>query len=129
MRGITRTLRELLNDILTAIELIDEYTDEMILQEFRENVMVQDAVNRRFEIIGEASNLLMKDYPEFVASHPHLKFTSAYSMRNVISHAYLQIDLDLVWETMEIQLPELYHGIQKVLDEMPQGPAPSVTEG
>jgi uncharacterized protein with HEPN domain len=53
---------------------------------FLNNKLVQDAVIRNFEIIREASNNIEKRFPEFVISHPELPLSSAYQMRNAMTH-------------------------------------------
>jgi uncharacterized protein with HEPN domain len=63
---------------------------------FLASKLVQDAVIRNFEIIGEASNNIEKRFPEFVASHPELPLSSAYQMRNAVAHGYFMIPGGLV---------------------------------
>ena len=60
---------------------------------FLVNKLVQDAVIRNFEVIGEASNNIEKHYPEFVVEHPELPLASAYQMRNAVAHGYFKVDL------------------------------------
>ena len=60
---------------------------------FLVNKLVQDAVIRNFEVIGEASNNIEKHYPEFVVEHPELPLVSAYQMRNAVAHGYFKVDL------------------------------------
>ena len=60
---------------------------------FLVNKLVQDAVIRNFEVIGEASNNIEKHYPEFVVEHPELPLASAYQMRNAVVHGYFKVDL------------------------------------
>lgn len=68
--------------ILEAIERIDSYTGDMNEGAFLDSQLVQDAVIRNFEIIGEASNNIEKHYPEFAAANPELPLAFAYQMRN-----------------------------------------------
>jgi uncharacterized protein with HEPN domain len=60
---------------------------------FLSNAMVQDAVIRNLEIIGEASSNSERVAPQFVAAHPELPLTYAYEMRNVLAHGYYKVDL------------------------------------
>ena len=60
---------------------------------FLVNKLVQDAVIRNFEVIGEASNNIERHYPEFVVEHPELPLASAYQMRNAVAHGYFKVDL------------------------------------
>ena len=69
--------------------------------------MIQDAVIRNFEIIGEASKNVERVAPEFVAAHPDLPLAFAYDMRNLLAHGYYKVDVAVVWKTIERDLPFL----------------------
>lgn len=71
-------LIDYLAHILEAIERIEEYVSDMDEMAFLDNKLVQDAVIRNFEIIGEASRNIEKRFPEFLFMHPELPFASAY---------------------------------------------------
>jgi len=68
---------------------------------------LQDAVVRNIEILGEASNNLMKRFPEFISAHPEVPWEAIYYMRNRIIHGYVSIDYELVWFVITKDLPEL----------------------
>ncbi|ACO81114.1 hypothetical protein AvCA_50240 [Azotobacter vinelandii CA] len=110
-------LTDYLVHILEAIERIDRYTEDMSEVTFLENQMAQDAVIRNLEIIGEASNNITKHYPEFAATHPELPLAFAYQMRNAIAHGYFKVDLEIVWKTIQRDLPGLYRQVQAVAEE------------
>lgn len=80
--------------ILEAIERIDRYTEDMDELAFLNNQLVQDAVIRNLEIIGEASHNIEMHYPVFAAAHPELPLAFAYQMRNAISHGYFKVDFE-----------------------------------
>ena len=105
-------LPEYLDHILDAIDRIERYTAGMTVETFMQNQLVQDAVIRNFEIIGEASRNLRQNYPEFCESYPNLPLESAYGMRNALAHGYFAVDLELVWNTVRNSLPELQRQIQ-----------------
>lgn len=107
-------LADYLSHILEAIERIDRYTDDMDEVAFLRSEMVQDAVIRNFEIIGEASNNIQKHYPEFAADHPELPLSFAYQMRNVVAHGYFKVDLEIVWKTIHTDLQGLYALVKQV---------------
>ncbi|WP_334120294.1 HepT-like ribonuclease domain-containing protein [Limnobacter sp.] len=58
--------------ILEAVDRINRYTAEMTKSDFLDNLLVQDAVIRNFEIIGEASHNIEIHHPEFALAHPEL---------------------------------------------------------
>jgi uncharacterized protein with HEPN domain len=71
------------------------------------NRLIQDAVIRNFEIIGEASRNIERVAPDFVAAHPELPLAFAYDMRNLLAHGYYKVDVTVVWKTIERDLPYL----------------------
>jgi uncharacterized protein with HEPN domain len=105
-------LGDYLGHILEAIERIEEYVLDMDEMTFLGSKLVQDAVIRNFEIIGEASNSIEKKFPEFVAAHPQLPLSSAYQMRNAVAHGYFKVDFEIIWKTIHRELPGLHAQIQ-----------------
>ncbi|UYM18934.1 DUF86 domain-containing protein [Endozoicomonas euniceicola] len=71
---------------------MQSYVESLNEQEFISNTMVQDAVLRNLEIIGEASHNIDKHFPEFVEKHNDIPFLYAYEMRNAISHGYFNLN-------------------------------------
>jgi uncharacterized protein with HEPN domain len=110
-------LADYLAHILEAIERIDRYTGDMGEAAFLEDEMVQDAVIRNLEIIGEASHNIERDNPDFAAAHPELPLVPAYEMRNAVAHGYFKVDLELVWKTIHHNLPGLYRQIRAIQPE------------
>jgi uncharacterized protein with HEPN domain len=58
-------------------------------------------------IIGEASTKIMDQYPDFAAAHSQVPWRSMRGMRNRIAHGYFDINLDVVWDTIQSALPDL----------------------
>lgn len=100
-------LNDYLRHILDACNQIQTYTAGIGQSEFLDNRLVQDAVIRNFEIIGEASRNIDKHYPDFAQDHPELPLGPAYQMRNAMAHGYAEVDLVLVWETIGKDIPFL----------------------
>ncbi len=86
----------LLRDILDSANIIRGYLAGVSEVEFMANSEKQDAVLRRFEIIGEASSCLA---PETQALFPAIPFRQMRGMRNIIAHDYGDVDIDQVWRT------------------------------
>lgn len=105
-------LAEYLAHILEAIERIDRYTAGLDEAGFLGEALVQDAVIRNLEIIGEASHGILRHHPEVAASHPELPLAAAYQMRNAIAHGYFCVDLAIVWRTVQRDLPDLRRRVQ-----------------
>jgi uncharacterized protein with HEPN domain len=81
-------LPDYLGHILKAIERIEEYVGDMDEMAFLDSKLVQDAVCRNIEIIGEASNNILRVQPSFAAQHAHIPWQVMYAMRNRVSHGY-----------------------------------------
>lgn len=109
-------LADYLAHIAEAIERIDRYTEDMDEVVFLNNQLVQDAVIRNFEIIGEASKNIEKHCPEFAAAHPELPLSFAYQMRNAVAHGYFKVDLEIVWRTIHRDLPGLHGQVRELVD-------------
>ena len=67
----------------------------------------QRAVVMSLVIVGEAATKLMDQYPDFTAAHPQVPWRSMRGMRNRIAHGYFDINLEVVWETLQTALPAL----------------------
>lgn len=93
-----------INDILDAIDKIEQYTKNMNAAEFKKNGLVIDAVVRNFEIIGEASGSIPLTVQR---SHPHIPWKQMTEMRNFLIHEYFGVDVSTVWQTAHIHLPPL----------------------
>jgi uncharacterized protein with HEPN domain len=80
--------------------------------------MVQDAVLRNIEILGEATNNLMECAPEFTEKHPEIPWIDIYGMRNRIAHAYFFINLEIVWAVLSGRVPELRARVADILEHL-----------
>jgi uncharacterized protein with HEPN domain len=102
-----RRLADYLAHILEAIGRIFRYTEDMDEASFLTDELIQDAVIRNFEIIGEASRNIERDFPAFATAHPEVPLAFAYEMRNALAHGYFSVDMEIVWKTIKNDLPAL----------------------
>lgn len=100
-------LADYLEHVVQAIDRITRYTAGLGAQQFHGSDMVQDAVIRNLEVVGEASRNIQRHHPAFSAAHPELPLMFAYEMRNALAHGYFKIDLQVVWNTLQQDLPRL----------------------
>ena len=114
-------LSDYLTHILEVIERIEEYVLDLDEKHFLVNKLVQDAVIRNFEVIGEASNNIEKRFPEFVVSHPELPLASAYQMRNAVAHGYFKVHFEILWKTIQRELPVLHSKLKVVQKKLAFG--------
>jgi uncharacterized protein with HEPN domain len=112
------TARDFAGHILQAAERILQYTKGMSRDEFFADTLKQDAVIRNIEIIGEAANNLREADPSIAEKHPSIPFTQIYGMRNRVAHGYFSVSLAMVWDSVEIDIPELLEKMAKVLEEL-----------
>jgi len=101
-----------LHHISDAIIQIEKYIHQKPVEEFMEDRMLQDAVVRQPEIIGEASRNLSDDFRKHNRSIP---WSQIVGMRNRIAHDYLSVDMEIVWDIVTQDLPDLKLGIIKLL--------------
>lgn len=105
-----------LADILDAAKAIQRFIAGVSLEQFKKNEEKYEAVNRKFEIIGEAARRLS---PEAQKQFPQIPWKLVTAMRNILIHDYDDVDLDIVWETAQRDLPNLILHLEKHLAANP----------
>jgi uncharacterized protein with HEPN domain len=99
---VSRDVRLYLEDIVSCCDKIGRYTIGLTLERFRTNEMLVDAVVRNLEVIGEAA----KWVPEQVrSSYPDVHWRRMAGLRDVISHGYFGLDLRLIWDIVQRDVP------------------------
>ena len=99
-------------DIVDSAKLAVQYVSEKSYEEFLADIKIQDAVIRRIEIIGEASNRISNEARNRFS---HLPWKEMRGMRNLLIHEYDEIDLKEIWNTVKNDLPDLIIEIEKIL--------------
>lgn len=92
----------LLDDMWQALERVERYTKGVRQETFTHDEKTVDAVARNLEIIGEAANRLPE---EFKRQHPDIAWPQIVGLRHRIVHDYFGIDLTLVWQILQQDLP------------------------
>jgi uncharacterized protein with HEPN domain len=100
-----------LDHIIESIEALEKYSENLSKDDFLNSLLVQDAICRRLEIIGEAANKLDDEFKE---KHPDIPWYKIVGMRNLLIHEYFHVDLDQVWNTTQKSVPELKKQILKM---------------
>ena len=95
--------------ILDAISRIELYLADIDVAAFRSTPMMQDAVIRQLEIIGEATKMLSEHFRE---GRPNIPWRSIAGMRDKLIHHYFGVDLDMVWLTAIDDIPVIKAAIQ-----------------
>lgn len=111
---MNKTLRvpDYLGHMLAAIERIDRHTAGINEATFLTSELIQDAVIRNLEVIGEAANNIQRVDAVFAAMHSEIPWQVMYAMRNRLTHGYDKVDLEMVWNTLQNDLPGLYQLIK-----------------
>ncbi|MGB7549279.1 MAG: DUF86 domain-containing protein [Terracidiphilus sp.] len=109
--------QDYLEHILNALERIQRYTAGKSANDFTADTLLQDAVLRNLGIIGEAAHRLLADSPDYAAMHPEIPLAKIYGMRNRITHAYEDVDMEIVWNLVLFDVPALLPKIVAALDD------------
>ena len=104
-----------LEHILDAINKIEDSVSNLFRQEFKKSADISDAVVRRIEVIGEAVKNISDDLKK---KYPGVEWTKIAGTRDVMIHAYFNVDLDVVWDIVKKDLPSLKKHILKILKEI-----------
>ena len=101
--------------ILESINLIEKRIKGINHNDFIKDVDLQDMVIRRLEIIGEAVRNLPQDFRE---KHNSINWQNPADMRSVLIHGYLNVDLDVVWDTIMQDLPPFKKQVENLLKQL-----------
>ena len=104
--------KEFLYDIKEAIERIENYVGEMNYDNFLQTTLIQDAVVRNLEIIGEAVKNLSKDLTK---KRSDVEWKDFAGIRDKIIHFYFGVNWSIVWSAIKDKLPELKERVEELL--------------
>ncbi len=101
-----------LQNILECIVKIETYTNSG-KQKFMSSGLIQDAVIRNLEIVGEATKRVSQGTKE---QHQEIPWRQMTGLRDVLIHDYMGISLKIVWNVVQNELPQLKTKIIELLD-------------
>jgi len=104
-----------LNDIIESINAIIEFTSLLDINEFSNNRLVYSATIREFEIIGEATTHLSN---ELLSQYDTVMWRDLKDFRNILIHEYFGVDHQIVWNTIQNDLPELKSVVLEMLNAL-----------
>ncbi len=109
-----RTDRDSLSDIQEAIRRVSVYTTGITYEAFLTDTKTQDAVIRNLEVTGEATKNLSE---ELRAKYPDVPWQSMAGVRDRLIHHYFGINLDIVWQIVTVELPDVASQMGEILSE------------
>ena len=104
-----------LQHIVEAIDTIFEFVGGVSKEHFLSNKMMQFAIIKNLEIVGEAAYLLTKDLKQ---NHPEVEWKDIEGMRHFLVHEYYQISNEIIWQTIENDLESLKTKVNKIISEI-----------
>ena len=108
--------RKYLYDIQRAVDLLVDFTSQKTFADYQADVLLRSAVERQFEIIGEAMTHLARTDESATARISHHERIIAF--RNILIHGYADVDDRLVWDVLEHNLPILTREVDALLSEV-----------
>lgn len=114
-----RDPRIILDEILASIAMIQTYLAQMTQAQFMAQPLIQDGVVRRLEIIGEAATQLPADLK---ARFTAVEWRAMATMRNRLIHGYFAVNLTIVWDTIQHDLPALETQIRAIRAQLDTTP-------
>ena len=104
-----------LEHIKDSIEKIRSYTEGLSEEDFQASTLVQDAVVRQLEIIGEATKRVSGEIKQ---EYPEVPWKDMAGMRDVLIHDYINVEIDIVWKTVVDYLPSLLERINGIIEDL-----------
>lgn len=112
---MSRSWSLFLDDIMAGCHYVEEFTRDMTLETFLDDPKTYWATVKMIEIIGEASRHVPDDVR---AQLPDVEWSNLVATRNVFSHRYFGIDEDILWDIIQVDVPELLVQIQQYLSRI-----------
>jgi uncharacterized protein with HEPN domain len=109
-----RDVRLFLHDMLEAINKIERYVAGLSFAQFESNDLVVDAVVRNLEVIGEAAKYIP---PHLRDRYDAVDWVRVVGFRNIVIHAYFDVDVEIVWTIATQRLRELKTVLQQMEQE------------
>lgn len=109
----TRRAMVYLSHMLEAAKLATDYVATKTASEFMADKRTQHAVIFNLMVLGEAATKLAEKHPDLMARSPEIAWNAMRGMRNHLVHGYFAINLDIVWNVIQTELPRLIGQLER----------------
>ena len=101
-----------LDDMLAAAKKINVYVEGVTRSDLERDAKTLDAILRNLEVIGEAA----KNAPDRMReAHPDIPWRKMAGLRDILIHQYFGVDLDIVWDIVQNEVPKLAEALRRIL--------------
>ncbi|MDE2854965.1 MAG: DUF86 domain-containing protein [Chloroflexota bacterium] len=100
--------------MLDAAQHAGEFANGLTRSTFERDLLRQYALARAVEVVGESASNVTE---ELQTKHPHIAWAEIKGMRNRLAHAYFDINLDVLWRAVTVELPTLEEQLQVIIDD------------
>ena len=98
---------------LSCIEDVLCFSKDIRKAEFKRDEILQNAIIRKIEMLGEACNNIPNSFRK---QYPSIPWNKIVATRNKLIHQYFGVDLDLIWDIVKIELPKLQRQFEEILN-------------
>jgi uncharacterized protein with HEPN domain len=103
-------------DMLQAARRLQEFTAGVFFEAYLESVLLQSAVERQLEILGEAARRISEAFRQ---EHPEIPWSSVIGQRNFIAHQYDDVNLEQLWSVVTLDIPILIAQLEPLIPPLP----------
>jgi uncharacterized protein with HEPN domain len=103
-------------DMVQAIHRIQEFTADLLFEDYQASMLIQSAVERQLEILGEAAARISLDFRQ---AHSEVDWRRIVGLRNIIIHRYDEIQQDVLWKVITSELTNLLAQLEPLLPPLP----------
>lgn len=111
--------RDYIESMLKCCNKIAQFNIGRTRESFLSDELAQDATVRNLEVLGEASRQLLDVLPEAGSRFPQLEFRTMYALRNRLIHGYLTVNMEIVWDVVQNEIPVLRPLLEQILADWP----------
>ncbi|SRR5258708_7425011 len=112
---MTKTPLLYLTHILEATKSIQAQIKEITKEQFENSELLQGFVERKLEIIGEATKRIPEDFKQ---QYPNIPWKDMAGMRDILIHQYTEVDEDIVWKTIKQKISPLREQIETIISDI-----------